>query len=269
MSGSTLVPNLGQTAKRIKEITAIAAPLRRAHRAVFSIPEENIRIPLNIAPGVFDPAKGRASIMKTVGSSPCFIGAGKSAGKMAKTVLSLDLPKEVSILDVGTGSGFLPILIHNQYKKLHHPPYGLSLTGIDNMPQAAMCARDNCSAHNVQCEIFQSDLFSALGSRKFDYILFNAPTAHPSLSPGCRGDGTLWDPTLRLKLRFIEQAKRALSDKPFAAIVMMVAQYLDYRPMEEPTMAAALEGFRTEILFPEADDISESGVYILRRQTGI
>jgi release factor glutamine methyltransferase len=73
-----------------------------------------------------------------------------------------------SLLDVGTGSGFLAIRAARR---------GARVTAIDISPRAVEAARANVAANGVDAavEVLESDLFAALGGRRFDVVVANPP----------------------------------------------------------------------------------------------
>jgi release factor glutamine methyltransferase len=90
------------------------------------------------------------------------------------------------ILDIGTGSGNLPIAIAK-----HHP--GAKVTAVDISPDALAVARRNAERHGVANRItfLQGDLFAPVPpGQTFDFILSNPPYIAepdlPNLPPGVR-----------------------------------------------------------------------------------
>jgi len=77
---------------------------------------------------------------------------------------------ELSIADVGTGSGIVAVCAAKNLPKSH-------VTAIDVSPQALAVAKENVDAHNVgdRVALVESDLFSKLDNRKFDVIASNPP----------------------------------------------------------------------------------------------
>ena len=69
-------------------------------------------------------------------------------------------------LDMGSGSGAIGVFAAS---------HGATVTACDINPQAVALTRENLRRHRVGAEVFESDLFSALGGRVFDVICFNIP----------------------------------------------------------------------------------------------
>jgi release factor glutamine methyltransferase len=76
----------------------------------------------------------------------------------------------LSICDVGTGSGAIPIAL------AHHLPQA-HLTALDLSPAALAIARENAERHNVSAGIrfAESDLLSAVRGKRFDFVVSNPP----------------------------------------------------------------------------------------------
>lgn len=81
-----------------------------------------------------------------------------------------DFEKEVSILDVGTGSGNMPIAL-----ALHLPQAKITATDISE--DALLVAKKNIDKYLVQDRIrlIHSDLLEELSTKKFDIIVANLP----------------------------------------------------------------------------------------------
>ncbi|MFC4160366.1 peptide chain release factor N(5)-glutamine methyltransferase [Chitinimonas lacunae] len=72
------------------------------------------------------------------------------------------------VLDLGTGSGAIPVAI-----KKHRPDAQVS--AVDLSPAALEVARGNAARHGVTIRFLQSDWFAALGDECFDLIVSNPP----------------------------------------------------------------------------------------------
>jgi HemK-related putative methylase len=72
------------------------------------------------------------------------------------------------VLDMGTGSGILAILMAQR---------GALVTAIDIHPLAVRCARANARLHGVEERVraLESDLFAALAGERYDLITFHPP----------------------------------------------------------------------------------------------
>ncbi len=75
--------------------------------------------------------------------------------------------KNIDILDIGTGSGCIPIAL----KKLIPTS---NLTGIDISEKALKIAEENSKINNVSINFFQSDVFSNVKD-KYDVMISNPP----------------------------------------------------------------------------------------------
>ena len=89
------------------------------------------------------------------------------------------------ILDVGTGTGAIPIALATHLPTAH-------LTAVDISPAALAIARENAARHRVSGRIrfVESDLLAALPEESFDIIISNPPYVSladaPTLAPEVR-----------------------------------------------------------------------------------
>ncbi|MBP7687643.1 MAG: methyltransferase [Thermoflexales bacterium] len=106
--------------------------------------------PLVILPQVFNPALFEASTF------------------LARTLNSITLAPDTSVLDLGTGSGLNAIMAAQRSR---------CVTATDINPEAVRCARINVLLNHVEerVEVFEGDLFAPLIDRRFDVIVFNPP----------------------------------------------------------------------------------------------
>lgn len=76
----------------------------------------------------------------------------------------------ISILDLGTGSGCIVISLLTEYKHA-------TATAVDISPEALKLARENAERHDTdsRLELFQGNWFAALPARTFDLIVANPP----------------------------------------------------------------------------------------------
>lgn len=83
--------------------------------------------------------------------------------------LALDrLPQNGSVLDLGTGSGAIPVAI------AHTRPDG-HVSALDVSAAALEIARANALHHQVQVRYLESDWYTALSTEQFDIITANPP----------------------------------------------------------------------------------------------
>ena len=83
---------------------------------------------------------------------------------------------EISVLDVGTGSGCIAVSL-----KKHHPEW--QMTGIDISPEAIKVARENAIRNNVEVDFQVADVFnlqSPLSTLQFDLVVSNPPYVRES-----------------------------------------------------------------------------------------
>ena len=73
-----------------------------------------------------------------------------------------------SVLDLGCGSGAIAIALADERRDL-------KITAVDVSIEALALAKENAQLCNVDVEFMQSDLFSALSGKKFDFVAANLP----------------------------------------------------------------------------------------------
>lgn len=85
------------------------------------------------------------------------------------------------VIDVGTGSGAIAIVIADHFRTLH-------ITAVDISPDALDVARSNAVLHQVRdrIEFIQSDLLEGL-DKKFDLILANLPYIPSNILDNLKG----------------------------------------------------------------------------------
>lgn len=74
---------------------------------------------------------------------------------------------ELSVLDIGTGSGAIAIVIKKETIA--------KVTAVDVSKSALLVANQNAKLNNAEIEFVESDLFENLTDRKFDIIVSNPP----------------------------------------------------------------------------------------------
>lgn len=79
-----------------------------------------------------------------------------------------ELPPGGTLLDIGTGSGAIAVSAADERRDIR-------VTAVDISPQALEVAKENARRAGVEICFLQSDLFSALEGKRFDYIAANLP----------------------------------------------------------------------------------------------
>ena len=76
------------------------------------------------------------------------------------------LPRGSRVLEMGCGAGAASIFATQQ---------GCDVVAVDINSSAVRCTRINALLNNVQIDVRQGDLFSPVGTQRFDVVLFNPP----------------------------------------------------------------------------------------------
>lgn len=76
-------------------------------------------------------------------------------------------PKEIKILDIGTGSGCIPITLKKLFPQAE-------ITGVDISKAALEVAKENSIINKTTIDFFESDIFSNIKD-KYDCIISNPP----------------------------------------------------------------------------------------------
>jgi release factor glutamine methyltransferase len=88
-----------------------------------------------------------------------------SSGVLAAEIERCEL-RGRSVLDVGCGSGVLSLVAARA---------GAVVSAIDINAEAVRTTAANAAANGLAVEVLQSDLFEALGDRRFDLVVVNPP----------------------------------------------------------------------------------------------
>ena len=157
------------------------------------------------------------------------------------------LPPNGKLLDLGCGSG--AIALSAAYER-----EDISVTAVDLSTDALAVARKNAEKNNLsqRVDFVHSDLFSALGSRKFDVIAANLPYVtedeYPQLDPEVRDYEPQMaliapDNGLELILRTIKSLPEYLTSR--GAVIFELSP-----PQAEIVRSALIrQNFRAEIIY--------------------
>lgn len=74
--------------------------------------------------------------------------------------------KDKGFLELGCGSGLISLVLAGR---------GARVTAVDINPAAVIALQQNASVHQLELEVRESDLFSALNDRRFSAIAINPP----------------------------------------------------------------------------------------------
>jgi Fe-S-cluster formation regulator IscX/YfhJ len=190
---------------------------------------------LDVAAEVFDPSRARSTHKMLEAIKQCFLHPG------------------TKIVEVGVGSGALLLSIGIAAAKEFK---NVQLTGIDIDQRAVDCCRNNFEKAGVSVNLLRSDIFEET-TELFDFIIFNPPTYHPSVSHNSQGLTTLWDITGRIKKRFVESLLMHMNkDNPYSKALLLYSTYADHDWMSDVDFS----GLYHEKILVEKDKISEIGV---------
>lgn len=97
---------------------------------------------------------------------------------LVEQVLALEIDRDISLLDLGTGTGAIALAISSEYPNWH-------VIGCDRIPAAIELAERNRQRLNTdnqfdKVQFIQSNWFSALKDQKFDVIVSNPPYIEPN-----------------------------------------------------------------------------------------
>ena len=113
--------------------------------------------------------------------APCTLIPRPDTELLVETALALDLPLDAAVLDLGTGSGAIALVLARQ-----RPQW--QVTGVDFQNAAVTLASENAQQLQVNnAQFLQSDWFSALGGQQYALIVSNPPyidDADPHLQQG-------------------------------------------------------------------------------------
>ena len=109
--------------------------------------------------------------MKFHVSRDVLIPRPETEGLIALVLASLQ--KGQSVLDIGTGSGCIPIILKKEFPES-------VITSADISPQALAIARDNANTHDVdidlrEIDILDQDSWKTFEGKQFDIIVSNPP----------------------------------------------------------------------------------------------
>lgn len=88
-----------------------------------------------------------------------------SSGVLAAEIVRRG-PRGWRVLDVGSGSGLLSLAAARA---------GAAVTAVDVNPAAVAATRENAARNGLTVDAIESDLFGALGGRRFDLVVVNPP----------------------------------------------------------------------------------------------
>jgi len=173
---------------------------------------------------------------------------------LAKAALKLCSGK---ILEVGCGSGYVSICLA-KFKK------NLQQTAVDINSKAVEATKKNAKENKVKIEILNSDLFSKVKDKDYDWILFNPPYLPTSEAQKIEGglnfafDGG--ETGLDTAYRFLEQVKNYL--KKDGKILLVVSTAQDLVKLNEKIRMCS---FEHKIVAQESFFFEKIYVYKLRR----
>lgn len=128
--------------------------------------------------------------------------------------------QDKKFLEIGTGSGPIAIMLKKLFPEA-------DITATDISADALELAEENATAHEVDIDFIESDLFSAVPNKKYDVVIANLPYV-PSERLAFVSDQILdWEPMIAIEAGsdglkyiapFMEQLEKRLSPTGIAAI---------------------------------------------------
>ena len=97
---------------------------------------------------------------------------------------------QVSVLDIGTGSGAIAITIQKET--------GAKVTAVDISEKALEVAKQNAKSNGAEVSFIHSDLFDGLQGLKFDFIISNPPYIETKTIDGLSPEVKDYEPVLAL-----------------------------------------------------------------------
>lgn len=98
--------------------------------------------------------------------------------------------KEVSVLDIGTGSGAIAVVVQKET--------GAKVTAVDISEKALKIAKINAQNNGAKVEFVYSNLFENLNQEQFDFIVSNPPYIESEVVKGLEKEVVSNEPILAL-----------------------------------------------------------------------
>jgi len=116
-----------------------------------------------------------------------------------------NIPKESTVLDMGTGTGVLALFA--ALKGAKH------VVAVDINPHACSIAEKNVKENKVsdRVKVIQSDLYNNVKKEKFDRIIFNAPYWNNEPNPSIPLTYAVFDKNYLTLRRFLKESKEYLN----------------------------------------------------------
>ncbi len=151
-------------------------------------------------------------------------------GQTQKNTVSLDkkAEKHLTILDMGTGSGCIPISIAKSLSNAN-------VYGLDISLEALEVAQENNKVHGTQVDFFQADILNLDIKCTYDIIVANPPYIRELEKADMQNNVIDYEPSIALfvpdedPLKFyraiVDFASKHLNDK--GSLYLEINQYLD------------------------------------------
>jgi release factor glutamine methyltransferase len=90
--------------------------------------------------------------------------------ELVQWIVQSELPENIKILDIGTGSGCIALALKSQLKKAE-------VSGVDISENALKVSRQNAQKNNLEVDFFQADIlkWEQIAWKSFDVIVSNPP----------------------------------------------------------------------------------------------